>query len=228
VYTGLVAVVYVLLQSAALVALGIEQAIRAPGTDVDAWLAGSADNGLVLAVATITSMVGCVALMRLLARRRPPSPWRFLGLEPVAWKAVAQGCVVMIAFVIGTDLLTLALDKPVVPPFMREAYASSGSVLLLAFALMVGAPLLEELFFRGFLVSGFRMHGMSPVLIATITSMLWAVIHTQYEPYFLVLIFVMGLLLTAARFRFGSIWPCIAMHSLANAWSLAETIALHA
>ena len=60
----------------------------------------------------------------------------------------------------------------------------------------------------------------SPVLLAIgalAVSLLFGAIHTQYDAYDMASVFLMGLLFMAARVRFDSIVPCIAMHSLANA-----------
>jgi membrane protease YdiL (CAAX protease family) len=226
-YAALIALVYVASQWGALAGLGVTFAALDPDMDVEAWLEGAGSNGMAIAVATIASTLACVALMRLLTRHRWPGPWAFLGLQRFSWKAIAQGCAVMALFIVASDLLTVSLGKPIVPPFMVEAYASAGSAVLLACAFVIAAPLLEELFFRGFLASGMAAYGVPPLAIAVVTSAFWSVIHTQYGLYEIATIFVMGLVIAAARFRFHSLWPCIAMHALANASAFLQTVLLH-
>ena len=121
-----------------------------------------------------------------------------------------------------SDLLTLALGKPLVPPYMAELYASARSPVLLLLALMVAAPLLEELFFRGFLLSALDSLGIPFRVGASASSLLWAAVHSQYGLYEVALIFAGGLLLAEARYRSRSIVPCIAMHGVSNMGAFVE------
>ena len=48
-----------------------------------------------------------------------------------------------------------------------------------------GCPVFEELFFRGFLLEGFRRTFLGTTGAVVLTSLLWAVIHTQYDLYYM-------------------------------------------
>ena len=65
--------------------------------------------------------------------------------------------------------------------------------------------------FRGIQQS--RLGNTGAVLI---TSLTWTVIHTQYNLYYLLVIFAVSILLGIARIRSNSIYVPIAMHSLMN------------
>jgi membrane protease YdiL (CAAX protease family) len=82
--------------------------------------------------------------------------------------------------------------------------------------------LAEELLFRGFAYSALRSLGVSPGWVALITAAAWAVVHVQYDFYWILVIFVGGLLLAEARRRTESIVPAIAMHATVGAVGLAE------
>jgi membrane protease YdiL (CAAX protease family) len=67
---------------------------------------------------------------------------------------------------------------------------------------------------------------MGPLWAVAITAALWAIIHQQYDAYDIGVIFVMGLLIGAARVRTGSIYVPIAMHSVASLIATIEAAAL--
>jgi uncharacterized protein len=75
------------------------------------------------------------------------------------------------------------------------------------------APVCEELFFRGFLLQGLRAH-MSNNWSAVVSSAIFALIHFDggsFTP-----LFILGLALAVLRIVTGSIWPCVALHTLNN------------
>jgi hypothetical protein len=132
----------------------------------------------------------------------------------------------MALLVIASDLLTTALGRPVVPPFMAEAYATARYPALLFVTLVLAAPLLEELFFRGFLVGALTACGVSTAVVAAIATATFAALHTQYDLFGMTMVFLMGFWLIAARLRFDSIVPCLVMHGLGNAVAFIETVVL--
>ena len=140
----------------------------------------------------------------------------------VSLRSLLLWCVTILAFMLFSDLLTLALGKPLVPPNFADLYASASAPFLLMLALVAAAPLLEELFFRGFILSALDSLGIPFRVGAGASSLAWAAIHSQYGLYELTLIFAMGLLLAEARYRSRSIVPCIAMHSVSNMGAFVE------
>jgi hypothetical protein len=88
---------------------------------------------------------------------------------------------------------------------------------------IIFAPAFEEVFFRGFLFEGFRYSRIGVVGAIVLTSLIWAALHMQYDPFEMFLVFLMGLLLGILRYKTGSLWSPLLMHSLNN---LAATIEL--
>lgn len=129
----------------------------------------------------------------------------------------------IIAFIIFSDLLTFFLGKPIVPEFMSSVYTSTESPWILWLAVIAAAPLFEELFFRGFVISGLCSSFVGPVGAILISSVLWTAIHFQYDLYGLVTIFVVGLVLGIARLKTDSILLTIGMHSFMNLVATIET-----
>lgn len=93
----------------------------------------------------------------------------------------------------------------------------SANITLSMFAIVVAAPIVEEIFFRGFMFKGLevaRGGGVSAVLLSTLS---WVLIHGfQYNLVELAYLFVFGLLLGMARLRTGSIALPIALHIVNN------------
>jgi len=221
-YSALVAVVYFGTQIATLMGIGVGAALATPGLDVEAWLERARVDGLVLSVATIASALTCVPLILFLVGRREAAPRAFLGLRPCPRRMLLLGALGMALFVAASDGLTVALGRAVVPPFMTAAYATARSPVLLLVALVVAAPVVEELFFRGFLVSTLTSVGAGGAMTVLPPSMIWAAFHVHYDLYGMTTVFVMGLLLAGARLASGSLWPPLLMHALANAVAFAE------
>ncbi|WP_029581928.1 CPBP family intramembrane glutamic endopeptidase [Bradyrhizobium sp. URHD0069] len=96
-----------------------------------------------------------------------------------------------------------------------------GGFWLTLAAIVVGAPLSEELLFRGFLFPALA-RSLGAICAAIISSALWTSIHstlvghTPLPWHMLVIFFLMGLVLAWARARSGSVWPCILAHAMFN------------
>lgn len=221
VFSALIAIVFQATQAVVVAGMIAREAATRPDFDVDAWAQSAGTDGVLLALGTIAAAATTVPFMRFLAGRREPRPWRFLGFERTSAVALGRWLLALAAFIVASDALTTALGRPVVPEFMTSVFATADPLLLLA-ALVVAAPLGEELFFRGFVFGALESRGVPTLVVAVITSAVWALIHMQYDWYGIATIFAMGLLLAAARARTGSVLPCLAMHGSANAVATAQ------
>lgn len=193
-----------------------------PDLDLEAWSAEISTNGFAFALAVLAGAAVAVPLIYFLVRRRDEHPWRFIGFRACSLRRTLLGVITMVAFVGVSDGISLAFGRPVVPSFVSQIYASAGSLPLLAFTLVIVAPLVEEMMFRGFLLSVCEALGIAPRTSLVISAAVWAVVHLHYDVFGILTIFAMGLLLGVVRMRTSSILPCIAMHAVANAISLAE------
>jgi len=95
--------------------------------------------------------------------------------------------------------------------------ANEPRLFWLAFpAVTIGAPLAEELVFRGQLFAALVRSRAGHSGAILITSALWSLLHIT-EPWLAVgIIFMMGLALGALLVRFGSLWVTIACHAIWN------------
>lgn len=91
---------------------------------------------------------------------------------------------------------------------------TTGYELLLAFiALVVVAPIAEEILFRGYLFGKLQKH--VPVWVAIImTSLLFGIIHGAWNVG--IDTFVLGVVLCLLRIVSGSLWPSILLHMIKN------------
>jgi len=203
-------------QFAVIIAFVVWRDTTAPGS-VD--MQKLANDGFLLAFVTIMAAPAWIGVSAFAARLRK---WRvrdYLALLSPRRGEVAFGIACLAALLIGFDLLTLLLGRDVVPGFMREAYISartSGSLVLFFLAVVIVAPISEEVAFRGFLFRGLSASwlGVSGATIAT--SAAWAAMHVQYDIFTLGQIFCIGLLLGWIRWASGSTLLTIMLHMLAN------------
>lgn len=209
-------------QIAAAVIVGVADALNRPRFDLDEWGEGLGSDGFFLSVLTIASAATSLPAIRFLTGRCEARPWEFLGLQPCPARQILLSCAAMAIFIGASDLLTVTVGRPLVPPFMSEAYTSARVPALLFVALVVVAPVFEELLFRGFLFGGLRACGAPLLVAALLVSLAFAALHVQYDAYDLTAVFLMGLLFLWARVRFNSVIPSITMHSLANTVGFIE------
>ena len=77
--------------------------------------------------------------------------------------------------------------------------------------------------FRGFLLEGFRRSRLGPAGAVLLTSLIWTVLHAQYGLYELTHIFLLGIILGAARLSTGSVKVPMALHAVVNLIATIET-----
>jgi membrane protease YdiL (CAAX protease family) len=152
----------------------------------------------------------------------------YLGFNPVKpvpfmiWQAI------MVAFFYGMNYVVsqTSVEEPDFMKFMRDILKTeslSGLVLMLM-ALVVAAPLFEELMFRGFMYTGLKHSRAGIPGAIIIPSILWSMVHVQYEWIWILMIFFMGVIFTLARYMTGSIYTVIAMHAVNNFLSFVDVI----
>jgi membrane protease YdiL (CAAX protease family) len=103
----------------------------------------------------------------------------------------------------------------------RTAVDAGWLVGLLA-AVVVVAPIGEEIIFRGFLFRGLAKPGWEVHAVGGI-ALAWALLHIQYDWFGMAQIFLAGLMLGWFRWASGSTILTIGMHMLINLLSMIET-----
>ena len=141
----------------------------------------------------------------------------------LSWRDAGSGLVGGVIAIIAAVVVALATAA-----IFGEFNSAAGDVgvelkalgdywLLIAFGLMiaVGAPIAEELAFRGLFFAALRKHGVGPVLSVVITAVAFALFHL--EPARLGVLVTIGLVLGIVRLRTGSLGASMVAHGVVNA-----------
>jgi membrane protease YdiL (CAAX protease family) len=99
-------------------------------------------------------------------------------------------------------------------PYVNAERASAFLIFLIGAC--IAAPVMEEFVVRGFMFRGWSQSFLGPVGSIVVTSVLWAMIHTQYDWFGRFCIFVTGLALGHFRWRSNSTWLTVIVHSAIN------------
>jgi membrane protease YdiL (CAAX protease family) len=174
-------------------------------------------DGTVISLATISTLiVGSLAIVGIINLKKYSELIPYLGLKLPNRQQTRYWLTIFISLLLFSELLSYFFDKNEPHEFMVSAYATADPLWLLWIAMIIAAPVFEELFFRGFLLAGFRRTPLGVAGAVVVTSLLWAVIHTQYDFYYMATIFVMGVVLGLARVQSGSLILAIGLHAFVN------------
>lgn len=132
---------------------------------------------------------------------------------------------VRLGFVAGlASLLTASLMAVIVTRFTGPLSSAAGDVglnqtgiVLVIFVLcaMFGAPIVEEIAFRGMLYGALAKAHINERLVVVITALVFALFH--FEPKRFLILFVIGIILGEVRRRTGSTGAAIVTHVVNNA-----------
>ena len=221
----LIATCFIITQSAIVVAWSAMR--TAAGADPGDLAAEFAVAGDLMSLTTLVSAIaGSLLIFAVLAIGRGIRAREAVALRAPAAGSAAVWMAITVGLIVASDALTWSLDKPIVPDFMSDLIRSATFATLLWLAIVVAAPVFEELFFRGFLMEGLRRGALGDAGAIVLTSLAWASIHIQYGLYEIGTIFVFGLALGLARIGSRSLWVPIAMHMLANLVATLEAYLL--
>lgn len=174
----------------------------------------------------IASIVGEFVVLFIAARL---AGWRtrdYLGFVLPERRDAMIALVCVIGFVVAFDVFTYLIGRAVITPFQIDVYrsaAASNSLPLMWATLVIAAPLGEEAMFRGFLYRGWAQTPRAVIPAILFISAFWAAIHTQYDWFGILQIFLIGLLLGWTRWRSGSTLLTMALHGFINAWATLQT-----
>jgi hypothetical protein len=164
-----------------------------------------------------------LAAVLALSGRRPVAALAFHPFHP------RSGAVFLAVTAVTTALaeaLRWATGQPLVPPFVVELYGTSTAhpwwLAVLAVFVVVPA-LFEEVLFRGVLLPSLaRTPFLRPAGAVVATSLLWALVHSQYGAIDQAAVFLLGLALGAARLQSGSTLLPVLLHGALNLVAFAQ------
>ena len=183
------------------------------------------NNGYYLSISGIFAGATASLLIFLFAWLRQSMPVReYLGLAGFSFREFKVGLIGLLVLIIIEHLVTWLAGPLEGDDFAATMLKTAEVPVLIYIAMVVAAPISEELFFRSFILQGIRYSVFGAWLAVGFTAAAWAVIHTQYHPIIMVTIFLGGLFFGFMRVRTGSVILVIILHALWNLISLVETI----
>lgn len=125
----------------------------------------------------------------------------------------------------GSWLTQLFAGSQTVPQDIQQlgAHTSLAGRIALAALLVSLGPLVEELLFRGMLLSALMRRWRAPAAVVA-SSLIFAMVHLpglQYHWYALPALLLLALVLAWLRLKSGSIWPAVLAHGVNNALAVA-------
>ena len=179
--------------------------------------------GLISSIGTLFTAIAGVGLTVIFVKaRRNITITEYLGLKKIGWKTVLTLVGITIALLAVLGLLSY-LFKINDNEFDLQLYQTSIWPPLLWMALVIFAPVSEEILFRGFLFQGFRYSRLGAVGTVILMALVWSVLHIQYDIFGIATIFTLGLVLGLVRLKTNSLWSPLLMHGL---WNLVATVQL--
>jgi len=217
-WSTLIAIVFFVTQ---LVVMVIEIALsyhgKYTGSEFAAQLQSVTRNGNIQAHATIASTIVCCSLIAGAIKLKKRSTLKeHLCLYRVPTKTAVLWSGITLGYIVISTLIPYSLGEPIIQPWMLGVYTTAQPVWVLWVALLIGAPLFEETFFRGFMFKGVQSSFLGFPGAIIITASLWAALHIQYDFYAIIIIWCIGILLATARQLTGSLWVPLGIHTLCN------------
>ena len=149
---------------------------------------------------------------------------RSVQLNPVPPRLLLHSMVFGLGLLIVYDEIDRLISKILTPPdslFDLSPFLSMDApftALIIILTIVVFAPIGEEIVFRGFLQRSLQKNWGDPTRAVLVTSMFFALIHMN--PYWLIQIYLWGVILGYLAYQTGSIIPSIILHGLNNGASI--------
>ena len=177
-----------------------------------------ASQGGIIAAGAIVACPVVLAVLWAAIRIARQRFTEYLALNWPSRDEIVHGLAISLAFLLAWLLLSFLTGQPT-PAFVIDSYRSAqeaGLVWLLLIGFCVAAPVTEEFVVRGLMYRGWSQSFLGPVGAIVLSSALWALIHQQYDWYYICQIFLVGLIFGYLRRRSGSTWLTVIIHGFFN------------
>jgi membrane protease YdiL (CAAX protease family) len=196
--------------------------------DWDSLLLTSFDGVLVTIFIVLSNPI-VIAVLAIAARLARANLTEYFALKWPSPRDLGLAVVSLVGLIAAGDAFLYFTGRDLVTSFQLQSYttaAAAGWLPAMLAAAIVVAPAGEEAMFRGFLFRGWVRSPRSawPAIVAI--SMLWAILHIQYDWTGMLQIFVIGLFLGWIRWRSASLALTFLLHALFNLEGTLETIAV--
>ena len=181
-----------------------------------------ATQGLTLSLSIYSGGIAAVFFVILWSTLRGWSWLDYLAIRGFSWKSFRIGFAGLAIFLVLTYPSGEAADQRS-GDFTVQAYQTAVFPFLFITALVVVAPIWEELFFRGFMHRGLAAAwGPTPAII--FCSACWAMVHVQYDYSLILVLFLVGIFFGFTRQLSGSTLLTVLLHASMNGVAIIEMI----
>lgn len=183
---------------------------------------------LVIWLAVLQATV--IALVVVAAGRYGARPADTLSLSgpPVCGAVLLTAIGMMLLVLLPYNIAVLAFAREALledlRPFVAPLRSDAG--WLFALLIAVGAPVSEELLFRGFLLGALARTPIGYFGAALVSTLGWTALHLGYSGYGLVEVFIAGLFFSWVLWRTGNLWVPIVCHAVYNSAILVILLTL--
>ncbi len=199
------------------------------GEVIDALFDPDVPDGVLLALSVYFNafVISVLGLLLLYAKIRHKQQLKqFLGIKPFGIKPLLFYLGVLLMYLLFSEVLLQYLDSS--PMDFMDGMITPTSFMPVMVAVVIVAPLYEELIFRGVILGAWlstnphhqnqTILGLTPPQLRAglISSALFTLVHLQYDVVGLMLIFGLSLLFCHARIRHG-LGLAIILHFINNA-----------
>ncbi len=182
-------------------------------------------DGNLLAFSAFLSLVIAGLLILLAIKLKNNASFsHYLGLKTPSFSDTKNWLIILVFFIIISDVITNLLGKPIVPDVVVSAYNNTNNKWAFFAVIIIAAPIFEELFFRGFFLSGLKNSFVKPSGAIIISAAIWAAIHIQYDLYTIFIIFILGIILGIAYLKTGSLFLVMVLHTTVNIIASIQTV----
>lgn len=138
------------------------------------------------------------------------------------WLALILGPLILVVPTLGAEALMRGQENWVYSEAYDPAWnAPENRSAAALFYILLLAPVAEEVTYRGVAIGAMLARGINPVAAVVISSGLFALIHQQYSPAAMAVVFIAGLGFGGLRVVSGTMAVPIIAHIAANAFVLA-------
>jgi uncharacterized protein len=140
----------------------------------------------------------------------------YLALQWPTAREAARAFGIMAIIVLGEGLLRYLVGAESGVHKSDLAVGGPCGLMIMLTGTCMAAPIVEEFVVRGFMFRGWSQSLLGSTGTILLTSALWAIDHTQYDWFGRLNIFAIGLALAHFRWRSGSTWLTVMVHSAIN------------
>ena len=168
----------------------------------------------------LVQLVYLVPVLIVFAYRR--IHFKHIGFGKFEWRTLGLGCGLLIAsyaLIAIHNMILLLLGVETQGEEIFEIFNRLDSPVWFVIVGVIFAPLIEEIFFRGFLFQGFRQR-YGWLRGGLISAVVFAIGHL--DPVAFIPTFILGFLLAYMYHRSNSIWPGVILHFLVNGFGFCS------